>query len=68
MKFGEEKQVRRKERNQYKEDLDYLASLRKAHGDMSQDEYEQYRRKIDYMNDVTEIKIYLNYFLKFFFF
>ena len=55
MRFGEEGQVRQKEQAQYKLDLDYLCSLRRPYGEMSQQEWEEYNRKINYMNDVTYI-------------
>ena len=55
MHFGEEGQVRQKEQAQYKQDLDYLCSLRRPYGEMSQQEWEEYNRKINYMNDVTYI-------------
>lgn len=54
IQFGEENQVREKERKQYKQDLDYLVGLRKPYGDMTQKEWEEYQRKINYMNDVTD--------------
>ena len=57
MKFGEEGRVRQNEQQQYKRDLDYLVSLRKPHGDMTQSEWEAHNRKINYMNDVMTIKI-----------
>lgn len=37
---------------QYKEDLDYLCNLRKRYGEMTQKEWEEYNRKLNYMNDV----------------
>lgn len=58
VRFGEEGQVRQKERKQYKSDLDYLVGLRKPYGyygEMSQKEWEEYNRKINYMNDVNDL-------------
>ena len=52
MKFGEEGRVRQNEQQQYKRDLDYLVSLRRPYGDMTQQEWEAHNRKINYMNDV----------------
>ena len=43
---------RKYEQRQYKDDLEYLMSLKsKRHGDMSQKEWESYNRKLHYMND-----------------
>ena len=45
---------------QYKDDLEYLMSLKKGrHGDMTQKEWEEYNRKLHYMNDVS----FINYFI-----
>ena len=55
MKFGEEEIFRQREINQYRKDLDYLTSLRRPYGDMTQKEWEEYQRKINYMNDVKNI-------------
>ena len=52
MKFGEEELFRQREINQYRKDLDFLTSLRRPYGDMTQKEWEEYQRKINYMNDV----------------
>ena len=52
MKFGEEELFRQREINQYRKDLDFLTSLRRPYGDMTQKELEEYQRKINYMNDV----------------
>ena len=39
---------------QYKDDLEYLMSLKEGrHGDMTQKEWEEYNRKLHYMNDVS---------------
>ena len=51
MKFGEEELFRQREINQYRKDLDFLTSLRRPYGDMTQKEWEEYQRKINYMND-----------------
>ncbi len=41
---------------QYKDDLEYLMSLKNGrHGDMTQKEWEAYNRKLHYMNDVNYI-------------
>ena len=38
----------------YKDDLEYLMSLKDGrHGDMTQKEWEEYNRKLHYMNDVS---------------
>ena len=43
---------RREEQKQYKNDLEYLMSLKKfRHGDMTQNEWEAFNRKLHYMND-----------------
>jgi len=43
----------------YKDDLEYLMSLKDGrHGDMTQKEWEEYNRKLHYMNDVS-IKKYI---------
>lgn len=52
IQFGEESQIRKREQLKYKEDLDYLCNLRKKYGEMSQKEWEEYNRKLNYMNDV----------------
>ena len=42
----------------YKDDLEYLMSLKDGrHGDMTQKEWEEYNRKLHYMNDVSNIYI-----------
>ena len=44
----------------YKDDLEYLMSLKDGrHGDMTQKEWEEYNRKLHYMNDVSIFIIYL---------
>ncbi len=44
----------------YKDDLEYLMSLKDGrHGDMTQKEWEEYNRKLHYMNDVSSIYIIL---------
>ena len=44
----------------YKDDLAYLMSLKDGrHGDMTQKEWEEYNRKLHYMNDVSILIIYL---------
>ena len=50
--FEEEEYVKQQEKNNYKNDLDYLINLKKSYGDMSQNEWERFNRKINYMNDV----------------
>ena len=56
--FEEEEYVKQQEKNNYKNDLDYLINLKKSYGDMSQNEWERFNRKINYMNDV---KLLFNY-------
>ena len=44
----------------YKDDLEYLMSLKdRKHGDMTQKEWEEYNRKLHYMNDVSIFIIYI---------
>ena len=44
----------------YKDDLEYLMSLKDGrHGNMTQKEWEEYNRKLHYMNDVSILIIYL---------
>ena len=44
----------------YKDDLEYLMSLKdRNHGDMTQKEWEEYNRKLHYMNDVSILIIYI---------
>ena len=44
----------------YKDDLEYLMSLKDGrHGDMTQKEWEEYNRKLHYMNDVSILIINL---------
>ena len=50
--FEDEEYVKQQEKNNYKNDLDYLINLKKSYGDMSQNEWERFNRKINYMNDV----------------
>ena len=43
---------KRGEQKQYRDDLEYLMSLKNGrHGDMTQKEWESYNRKLHYMND-----------------
>ena len=65
MKFGEEEIFRQREINQYRKDLDYLTSLRRPYGDMTQKEWEEYQRKINYMNDVKNIIFFILFILFF---
>lgn len=54
VRFEEVDLVRKGEQKQYMKDLDYLLSLRDGrHGDMNQQEWEAYNRKLRYMNDVS---------------
>ena len=49
---------------QYKDDLEYLMSLKNGrHGDMTQKEWEAYNRKLHYMNDVKNIFNYNIFYL-----
>ena len=56
--FEDEEYVKQQEKNNYKNNLDYLINLKKSYGDMSQNEWERFNRKINYMNDV---KLLFNY-------
>ena len=50
--FDEMETHRKGEQQQYKDDLEYLMSLKNRHyGDMTQKEWESYNRKLHYMND-----------------
>ena len=52
VRFDEMEKHRRGEQRQYKNDLEYLISLKdERHGDMTQKEWEEYNRKLHYMND-----------------
>jgi len=52
VRFEEMDQHKRGEQMQYKDDLEYLMSLKNGyHGDMNQEEWEAYKRKLHYMND-----------------
>ena len=52
VRFDEMEKHRRGEQRQYKNDLEYLISLKNEHhGDMTQKEWEEYNRKLHYMND-----------------
>ena len=49
----------------YKDDLEYLMSLKDGrHGDMTQKEWEEYNRKLHYMNDVSYFNNIINIFLE----
>ena len=49
----------------YKDDLEYLMSLKDGrHGDMTQKEWEEYNRKLHYMNDVSYIINIINNFIE----
>ena len=49
----------------YKDDLEYLMSLKDGrHGDMTQKEWEEYNRKLHYMNDVSYLNNIINIFLE----
>ena len=51
VRFDEMEKHRRGEQRQYKNDLEYLISLKdERHGDMTQKEWEEYNRKLHYMN------------------
>jgi len=50
---------------QYKDDLEYLMSLKNGrHGDMTQKEWEAYNRKLHYMNDVKNILYNIYFFYR----
>ena len=53
VRFEEMELHKRNEQQQYKDDLEYLMSLKNGgrHGDMTQNEWESYNRKLHYMND-----------------
>ena len=52
VRFEEMDVHRRGGQRQYKNDLEYLISLKDGrHGDMTQKEWEEYNRKLHYMND-----------------
>ena len=52
VRFDEMEKHRRGGQRQYKNDLEYLISLKdERHGDMTQKEWEEYNRKLHYMND-----------------
>ena len=52
VRFEEMELHKRNEQQQYKDDLEYLMSLKnRKHGDMTQNEWESYNRKLHYMND-----------------
>ena len=73
VRFDEMDKHNRIGQKQYRDDLEYLMSLKNGrHGDMTQKEWEAYNRKLHYMNDVS-INIFLIniknfYLLKFFFY
>ena len=52
VRFEEMDSHRKGEQRQYKDDLEYLMSLKnERHGDMTQKEWEAFNRKLHYMND-----------------
>ena len=52
VRFDEMELHKKGEQRQYKDDLEYLMSLKnRCHGDMTQKEWEAYNRKLHYMND-----------------
>ena len=52
VRFEEMELHKKGEQRQYKDDLEYLMSLKEGrHGDMTQKEWESYNRKLHYMND-----------------
>ena len=59
-KFDEMEAHMKMGQKRYKDDLEYLMSLKDGrHGDMTQKEWEEYNRKLHYMNDVSILIIYL---------
>ena len=59
VRFDEMDKHTRIGQKQYRDDLEYLMSLKNGrHGDMTQKEWEAYNRKLHYMNDVS-INIFL---------
>ena len=60
VRFDEMKAHMKMGQKRYKDDLEYLMSLKDGrHGDMTQKEWEEYNRKLHYMNDVSILIIYL---------
>ena len=54
VRFDEMDKHTRIGQRQYRDDLEYLMSLKNGrHGDMTQKEWEAYNRKLHYMNDVS---------------
>lgn len=51
--FDDEKEYRRRQQQKYKEDLDYLCSLRKKGNMKDQSEIEEELRRMKLMDDVT---------------
>ena len=65
VRFEEMDSHRKGEQRQYKDDLEYLMSLKnERHGDMTQKEWEEYNRKLHYMNDVSYIYNIINNFIE----
>ena len=61
VRFEEMELHKKGEQRQYKDDLEYLMSLKnRRYGDMTQKEWEAHNRKINYMNDVSYI---INYYI-----
>ena len=55
VRFDEMESHAKSNREQLKNDLEYLMSLKNGrHGDMTQQEWEEYNRKLHYMNDVRK--------------
>jgi len=54
VRFDEMEEHMKLGQKRYKDDLEYLMSLKDGrHGDMTQKEWEEYNRKLHYMNDVS---------------
>lgn len=55
VRFDEMEGYKQFGKEQYKNDLEYLMGLKdRRHGDMTQEEWEAYNRKLHYMNDVNK--------------
>ena len=65
VRFDEMDLHKKGEQRQYKNDLEYLINLKdEHHGDMTQKEWEEYNRKLHYMNDVSYIYNIINNFIE----
>ena len=53
LNFGDEEIYRERQYKKNQQDLEYLMNLRRPYDDMTQKEWEEHNRKINYMNDVS---------------